>query len=806
MGAKVSKTFNKQVTHVVFKDGYQSTWNKAQKRGVKLVSVLWVEKCRTTGVHIDESLFPAANTNEHLTGLIKKKRKCMQPKDFILKSPENDKRYQRKLEKMAQELQRQKATIDNDIPLLLFESDGSLMYSPMKYHRNHHSAMEKRLQEMKEKRENLSPSSSQMIEQSHDNPGNSLCKASLTISHDTLCSYESFAGGLHSSFDDLCRNSVCGNQEGKLGESILEIKSDMCVSSPASKMHSIHSSASSNYLNTLSPQKSISNLSKEETNWQSDTVGKIVTPDKKQAEAVSKEMFDEKHSLSPTLHLTTGHLLVHSRPKSSSVKRKRTSGDPHLSPKEKLKKQSCSKRSIMPQLQLFKSEDNPQFRTKSALQTLDYGESSYDDYFSPDNLKERNSENRPPESQPSSIPAQFNHGSLSKEERASVFKMSDFSCIGKKHRSVNVPDLTTKTRPTPQKITVGEGSATWSCVTLEEAPTTAESTGCCGQASARLREDPRPSASLFSHTTEDSPHPSGSCGDSPPMKGSSEEMKELIHIEDTQKESTTPKMPQSSEGEAQQDYELSFVDDCHVEISAGEKENLSRGYSKSVKNRPRHDVLDGSYEDFKDRIKPHEESKKSGKGRKPTRTLVMTSMPSEKQNVIIQVVNKLKGFSLAQEVCETTTHVLSGKPLRTLNVLLGLARGCWILSYEWVMWSLEFGHWISEEPFELSDHFPAAPLCRRERHLSARQYQGTLFSDQPVMFISPASNPPRAKLCELVLLCGGQVSRAPHEASVFIGPPSGQKTAVVKYLSEKWILDSVTQHKVCAAENYFLPQ
>lgn len=73
MGAKVSKTFNKQVTHVVFKDGYQSTWEKAQKRGVKLVSVLWVDKCRVAGVHIDESLFPAANTNQHLPSLLKKK-------------------------------------------------------------------------------------------------------------------------------------------------------------------------------------------------------------------------------------------------------------------------------------------------------------------------------------------------------------------------------------------------------------------------------------------------------------------------------------------------------------------------------------------------------------------------------------------------------------------------------------------------------------------------------------------------------------------------------------------------------------
>ncbi|MGH0161395.1 UNVERIFIED_CONTAM: hypothetical protein FKN15_068809 [Acipenser sinensis] len=44
MGAQVSKTFNKQVTHVVFKDGHQGTWKKAKKTGVKLVSVLWVER------------------------------------------------------------------------------------------------------------------------------------------------------------------------------------------------------------------------------------------------------------------------------------------------------------------------------------------------------------------------------------------------------------------------------------------------------------------------------------------------------------------------------------------------------------------------------------------------------------------------------------------------------------------------------------------------------------------------------------------------------------------------------------------
>ncbi|KAF7478856.1 Hypothetical predicted protein [Marmota monax] len=179
-------------------------------------------------------------------------------------------------------------------------------------------------------------------------------------------------------------------------------------------------------------------------------------------------------------------------------------------------------------------------------------------------------------------------------------------------------------------------------------------------------------------------------------------------------------------------------------------------------------------------------------------------MSSEKQNIIIQVVDKLKGFSFAPEVCETTTHVLAGKTLRTLNILLGIARGCWVLSYEWVLLSLEMGHWISEEPFELFNHFPAAPVCRLERHLSPEQYRGTLFADQPMMFITPDSSPPRAKLCELVLLCGGQVSQVPRQASIVVGPYAGKKKATTKYLSEKWVLDSITQHKVCAFENYLL--
>uniref|UniRef100_A0A2K5CED1 Microcephalin n=1 Tax=Aotus nancymaae TaxID=37293 RepID=A0A2K5CED1_AOTNA len=792
MGAKVSKTFNKQVTHVIFKDGYQSTWDKAQKRGVKLVSVLWVEKCRTAGAHVDESLFPAANMKEHLPSLIKKKRKCMQPKDFNFKTPENDKRFQKKIEKMAEELQRQKTSLDDDVPILLFESNGSLTYSPrMKINNSHHSAMEKRLREMKEKRENLSPTSSQMIQQSHDNPSNSLCEAPLNISHDALCSDESFAGGLHSSFDVLCGNSGCGNQERKLGRSVNDIKSDTCISSLVLMTNNIHSSPSFTYPDKSSPQKFLNNVSKEEINLERNIVGKIVTPDQKQAAGVSQETFEE-YRLSPMLSTTKGHPSIHSRPRSSSVKRKRISDGSCSPAKEKCKRKQSIRRSIMPRLQLCKSEGSLQRVAGPKLEALSCEESSYDDYFSPDNLKERNSENLPPESQLPSSPAQFSCRSLSKKERTNILEMSDFSCVGKITRTVDITSFIAKTISSPRKPANGEGHATLSCVTSEESFAPEETLRCGRQAGPQQKDDACPGGDGFSYPVEDPALPKGQDGDLTPLEGSLEELKEAVRLKSTENEGTTSKISNSSEGEAQSEHEPHFVVDCNVERSTEEKENLPTGYPGSVKNRPTgHDVLDGSCEGFKDLIQPHGESKKSGRGKKPTRTLVMTSMPSEKQNVVIQVVDKLKGFSIVPEVCETTTHVLSGKALRTLNVLLGIVRGCWILSYDWVLWSLESGYWISEEPFELSNHFPAAPLCRSERCLSEGPYRGTLFADQPVMFVSPASRPPMASLCGLVHLCGGRVSQVPRQASIIIGPYSGKKKATVKYLSEKWILGAV---------------
>ncbi|XP_045042441.2 microcephalin isoform X4 [Desmodus rotundus] len=766
MGAKVSKTFNKQVTHVVFKDGYQRTWDKAQERGVKLVSVLWVEKCRTAGAHVDEALFPAAQAPEHLPCLVRKRHKCMQPKDFTPKTPGNDKRLQKKFEKMANELQRQKTTLDDDVPVLMFESSGSLMYSPTTTtHRGHHLAMEKRLQEMKEKRENLSPTSSQMIEKSY---GNSSCETSLNMPRDALCSDDSSAGGLQLSFDDGRGGSGCGHQDGKPGGRVDGIQSAACVSAPAWETGGARPSASPQHRGQWTPQKRMHPRPEEERDAQKGPAGRV-TPDTGRSERMLK-MFDEKCSLSPVSPATEGHHVGRSRPRGSSAKRGRTSEHLESPPEERPKRRKCSRKSPASRVRLFKSGKSLQLSAGPAVEPPDRAASSYDDYFSPENLRERNSETLLPGWQSPSSPARSKCTvGLSKRERTSVLEMSDFSCIGKSLTSTDIASSTVETSSSPPKPTSVEPNAPLGAVTPKTPPAAEEAPGYRQQGEAQTREGVGPNGSPRPRTGPELAHPPAHHSHTTPMKGSDREVKELVGVlTGVQKEGTTSRASSSSKG---------------VEDGPARRDDWAGR---------------------KDPRGPHQASKRGGKGQKPTRTLVMTSLPSEKQSIVVQVVAKLKGFSVAREVCASTTHVLAGQALRTLNVLLGMAQGCWILSYEWVLWSLELGHWISEEPFELSDSFPAAPLCRRERQLSAGPYQGTLFAGQPLMFISSASDPPRAKLWELVHLCGGRVTGVPRQASIFIGPHHGKKKETGTHLSEKWILDSITQHKVCARENYLL--
>ena len=89
IGAKVSEFLNTTCTHLVFKDGSLSTYNKAKKLGLYIVSVTWIEACRNDCTRLPEANYPCSNRERYeAPGLFPKLRKAksMQPKpeeDFI---------------------------------------------------------------------------------------------------------------------------------------------------------------------------------------------------------------------------------------------------------------------------------------------------------------------------------------------------------------------------------------------------------------------------------------------------------------------------------------------------------------------------------------------------------------------------------------------------------------------------------------------------------------------------------------------------------------------------------------------------
>ncbi|XP_027851704.2 microcephalin-like [Aphis gossypii] len=65
LGAKVEKTFNKKVTHVMFCDGYRSTYNKAVKRNIPLVSARWMEYSKLANKILDPIDYPPVGMEKY---------------------------------------------------------------------------------------------------------------------------------------------------------------------------------------------------------------------------------------------------------------------------------------------------------------------------------------------------------------------------------------------------------------------------------------------------------------------------------------------------------------------------------------------------------------------------------------------------------------------------------------------------------------------------------------------------------------------------------------------------------------------
>lgn len=69
---------------------------------------------------------------------------------------------------------------------------------------------------------------------------------------------------------------------------------------------------------------------------------------------------------------------------------------------------------------------------------------------------------------------------------------------------------------------------------------------------------------------------------------------------------------------------------------------------------------------------------------KETPNIVCTSVHSNQSEIVKRVINKLGNYVISKNVTASTTHIVSPEPRRTLNLLKGIVRGCWIVNLDWV--------------------------------------------------------------------------------------------------------------------------
>nr|XP_040034530.1 microcephalin isoform X2 [Gasterosteus aculeatus aculeatus] len=779
MGAQVSKSFNKQVTHVVFNNGHLATWKKAKKNDVRLVSVLWVGRCYDDGVRLDEEMFPAFN-DERNPVLKNKRHRCMQPKDSPERTPENDRRMRKKLDKMMKDMAPKQPFVTDVSPIIIDEENG-IVYSPALKRSDY---MAQRLKDMKEKRENLSPTASQMVEPCSPagmKPSLGSTPTVLKLMYDLSDddSSASVAEPAYSPDKEEGRKQVDVTSHDRREQHHTKDSKEPClshgrdvqrqISSPVkcqdfkeeeanivkrSRRTSVRKKAAEKHksLSLLeSPLKDeisckTTDLNKEQR--ESEVRSSGPSPSKTQKEKIKvAKSFTETHFSSDAAKSSSG-LAIPDKFGDGAVKLLKEPAPPI---------QKTSKHVRTSFSALVRSFTLPSDSKSAASVSTEGDDNVFEDYFSPANHHPI-SKGLPLPNLPvgRDIPNPFQLDSVPKKSKRRTESRGSETPTKKKRLHETSPNSVSSSKPQshPQQE-----------VQEPQPVSRRPSANVTHRAKKRQRQSTLPFTSSGT-TTSDATR---------------------------RRRASTTVRPDTASMEADAVSELqrnSVAAVSHAVERGGNVRMVAAGLTKfpSEGKEERHNL---SLQNMVNQ-------------KKVMRTLVMTSMPTEKQHTLVQVVATLGGFSIVDRVCESTTHVVSWGHRRTLNILLGIARGCWILSFEWILWCLEQRQWIPEEPYELSDQFPAAQICRLQRHLSAGEHQQDLFHGQPAMFVSQHSQPPTHSLEELIQLCGGTVTKSVRQAGICIGKHGGRRPEGSRVLSEQWVLDSITRLKRLSYDNYLL--
>ena len=152
-----------------------------------------------------------------------------------------------------------------------------------------------------------------------------------------------------------------------------------------------------------------------------------------------------------------------------------------------------------------------------------------------------------------------------------------------------------------------------------------------------------------------------------------------------------------------------------------------------------------------------------------------------------EIVEKLGLFKVRNSVDDKTTHVITGEPRRTLNVIYAMLRGSWVLSVHWLFASLCKGRWADEREFELTDDFPALEKYRLEDE-TERTFKKLFLSYNNAIFVCKSCRPPREDIVNILGFCSIKTCDTFRNATLVIGNERFPKWYNATCVSEQWIL------------------
>ncbi|XP_027283854.2 breast cancer type 1 susceptibility protein isoform X5 [Cricetulus griseus] len=150
----------------------------------------------------------------------------------------------------------------------------------------------------------------------------------------------------------------------------------------------------------------------------------------------------------------------------------------------------------------------------------------------------------------------------------------------------------------------------------------------------------------------------------------------------------------------------------------------------------------------------------SSKGRANKGISMVVSGLTPKEVMIVQKFAEKYRLTLTDAITEETTHVIMKTDAelvceRTLKYFLGIAGGKWIVSYSWVIQSIQERKLLSVHEFEVRGDVVTGRNHQGPKR--SRESQEKLFKGLTICCCEPFTNMPKDELEKMLQLCGASV-------------------------------------------------